>query len=187
MFKKSKGFTLIELLIVVAIIGILAALLIPNAMTAMQKAKQKATMKDLSTISTALIDYMTDNGDLPVAGGQFASNQDAWLANLQPFYIKICPWSDQWKHGFYIYTRAALSTTAFNTTITGTPGNDEFMVGSSGRNTDCGDSPAFSDASGSNFEAGLYTVSTMADFNKELVMLNGSWIIGPTTRGGGVG
>ncbi|MCD6515916.1 MAG: prepilin-type N-terminal cleavage/methylation domain-containing protein, partial [Candidatus Aminicenantes bacterium] len=56
--KREKGFTLIELLIFVAIIGILAALLIPNIMTAMQKAKQKGTMKDVSTIATALTDYM---------------------------------------------------------------------------------------------------------------------------------
>ncbi|MEE9502841.1 MAG: prepilin-type N-terminal cleavage/methylation domain-containing protein, partial [Candidatus Aminicenantaceae bacterium] len=62
MFKSKKGFTLIELLIVVAIIGILAALLIPNAITAMQKAKQKATMKDVVTIATALTDHVTDNG-----------------------------------------------------------------------------------------------------------------------------
>ena len=44
--NRQKGFTLIELLIVVAIIGIIAALLIPNFLDALQKAKQKRTVAD---------------------------------------------------------------------------------------------------------------------------------------------
>ena len=51
---NKKGFTLIELLIVVAIIGIVAAIAIPNLLTALQKGKQKATMGDMKSVGTAM-------------------------------------------------------------------------------------------------------------------------------------
>ena len=66
--KNQKGFTLIELLIVVAIIGILAAIAIPNLLTAMQRAKQKRSMADMRTIATAWEARATDMNRYNAAG-----------------------------------------------------------------------------------------------------------------------
>ena len=59
--KNEKGFTLIELLIVVAIIGILAAIAIPQFASYRQKAFNSAAQSDLKTIKTSLEGYYTDN------------------------------------------------------------------------------------------------------------------------------
>jgi len=63
--KKRKAFTLIELLIVVAIIGILAAIAVPNFINAQIRAKVSRTMSDIRSLSTALEMYHTDYGDYP--------------------------------------------------------------------------------------------------------------------------
>ena len=60
--NRQRGFTLIELLIVVAIIGIIAAILIPNLIDALQKAKQKRTMADMRNVGTAWMSWVTDVG-----------------------------------------------------------------------------------------------------------------------------
>jgi len=63
--KSKKGFTLIELLIVVAIIGILAAIAIPQFASYRQKAYNSAAMSDLKNLKTGMEAYNADNQEYP--------------------------------------------------------------------------------------------------------------------------
>lgn len=65
--KSHSGFTLIELLIVVAIIGILAAIAVPNFLNAQIRAKVTRVEADFRTLATALESYRMDAGNYPVA------------------------------------------------------------------------------------------------------------------------
>lgn len=63
---NKTAFTLIELLIVVAIIGILAAIAVPNFLNAQVRAKVARTKGDLKALSTALEMYRLDNNQFPL-------------------------------------------------------------------------------------------------------------------------
>ena len=63
--KRSRAFTLIELLIVVAIIGVLAAIAIPNFLLAQIKSQIARVEGDIKALSTAMEVYRLDNNDYP--------------------------------------------------------------------------------------------------------------------------
>src|SRR6266542_1808843 len=110
--RNNKGFTLIELLIVVAIIGIIVAIAIPNLLNAIQRAKQKRTMGDMRSAGTAAEAYAVDFNHYPAAAGSFSALSmpgnsfggpaSGFTVQVVPTYIRLLPLSDGW-NSFFLY------------------------------------------------------------------------------------
>jgi prepilin-type N-terminal cleavage/methylation domain-containing protein len=109
----SQGFSLIELLIVIAIIGIIASMLIPNMLDAMQKTKQKRTMADMRITGGAMFSWLTDQVGAAAAGQASTQINLADFGGLKtvadlntilvPQYLQDIPVKDGWKSPYHYY------------------------------------------------------------------------------------
>ena len=104
--RRDRGFTLIELLIVVAIIGIIAAIAIPNLLNAINRGRQKRTMADMRTIATSIEAYAVDNSFYPRGVTTSAGMEE----HVSPTYLKNMPNNDGWRNEMLFSSEAAGAT-----------------------------------------------------------------------------
>ncbi|HYM59651.1 MAG TPA: prepilin-type N-terminal cleavage/methylation domain-containing protein [Thermoanaerobaculia bacterium] len=158
--RLRSGFTILELLVVVAILGIIAALVMWNYFTAVQRARQKRTMADMRSVSVAwearALDVRAYNGAAQTF--MYPANSITYPeigTMLAPTYMKLIPQNDAWNRPLQFATDQPLGSSMAATT---------YAIRSAGRD--------------GVFESS-YTLGTTTSFDCDIVYSNGAFIVYP--------
>ena len=132
----------------------MAAIAIPNFLTAQQKGKQKSTMGDMKIISMAVEAYTTDKGHAPKGNSLHEIK-----AELEPTYIKHLPMNDAWGHKFH-YRQ-------------GMDGKkDAYCIGSGAK-----------DGVFAGWEQqGFFVCKEVKAFNNDIILCSGAFVHGPKIK-----
>ena len=102
--SRNAGFTLVEIMIVVAIIGLLAAIAIPNFVRARQTAQTNACLNNLRIIDAAKNQYALENGLKTGDATATAITLQPYIGHSATSVFPTCP------IGSSVYTIAAIGT-----------------------------------------------------------------------------
>ncbi|NIO20256.1 MAG: hypothetical protein GTN76_05800 [Candidatus Aenigmarchaeota archaeon] len=120
----------------------------------LQKGKQKVTMGDMKSTANAIRLYVIDHYKAPEAK-TFAELQPI----LSPYYIKILPLKDAWGNDFHYYHGTGDKKYEY---AIGSGGNDGVFNGWD--------------------QSGFYWVTTVSDFDNDIILANGQFVYGPVTK-----
>jgi prepilin-type N-terminal cleavage/methylation domain-containing protein len=87
--RINRGFTLVEVMIVVAIIGLLAALSVPAMLEAGTKTRARRFAREIKVAGHAFVQYASENGEYP------ADKTPAQMPDGMAAYLKGFPWAEE--------------------------------------------------------------------------------------------